>query len=537
MIDRPLKADGLLAAKNATKIRAALTQVTNFKSVFERYKETHPEKTDNQTQDRARARAWVMLNVGFNNDALHNAVMHCWAEGYVLGTDAGTYWLEETKKKTKALQGEIDWDNWTPGDRATALLVKPVGGFQKYLEQTNSASYFKNFDKETVEMLGTALSDSIAAGLDASSAALLIKDYVGSPGRALTIAITEQTRAFSFGTVQRYKEAGIEKYQWNVSDPCDKCAQNAKVTVQAGGTFPSGNSFPPAHPHCKCRLLPVVPGLDEEAPLPGAETTPMPTGMAHTGSEPKPSPVMEAPKPPAPGKWQKGNWSPMSRQEIRESQIDQFHKANPRFTREQIIEYVDRGRIPKADIALITKGQVYKNGDATVQFYYKGANLADNLKQEFLNKVDELQTSNPIENLIVTVGSDSSSKYGWATTGGNQVWITPTTAKDLKPNTVEGGGFKMPVLLDFSQRDYTLAHEWGHLLDRGGNTALGLQNPSTTATINRLIAEHPDAFRSTYSGKNTKEFYAEMFSEWWLTKGQTTNTLVQAMAEAFAWQK
>jgi hypothetical protein len=41
----------------------------------------------------------------------------------------------------------------------------------------------------------------------------MIGRHVASPSRALTIAITEQNRAMSFGSIQRYKEAGLQK--WN----------------------------------------------------------------------------------------------------------------------------------------------------------------------------------------------------------------------------------------------------------------------------------------------------------------------------------
>jgi hypothetical protein len=40
---------------------------------------------------------------------------------------------------------------------------------------------------------------------------------------------------------------------------CEKCAQNANKIIPLGGTYPSGNTQPPAHPHCRCNLRPVVP--------------------------------------------------------------------------------------------------------------------------------------------------------------------------------------------------------------------------------------------------------------------------------------
>jgi hypothetical protein len=264
MIEGALKADGRLAAKNAVKIRAALRQVTDFKRVFDKYQETQPQPTDNPTQDRVRARSWIMLNVYLNDEPLRQTVMRAWAEAYLLGRAAAEEWTLKAREAKKADDLEVNWDNWKPGDKATALLIKPSRGFQAYLQLVNADSYFKNFNKETIVNLGTALSDSIELGLDAESAAIMIGRHVASPSRALTIAITEQNRAMSFGSIQSYKDAELTKMEWAVSDPCDKCAQNDGKVILIGQTFPSGDTQPPAHPHCRCVLLPVIPGMEDD---------------------------------------------------------------------------------------------------------------------------------------------------------------------------------------------------------------------------------------------------------------------------------
>lgn len=526
MITGPLKADGRLAAKNATKIRAALGQVTNFKSVFQRYQETQPQPTDNKPQDRSRARAWLMLNVGFNNEALYNSIMHAWAEAYVLGQDAADEWIGKAKKAQKELKvGEIDWDNWRPGDRATALLVKPVGGFQRYLEQSGGASYFKKFDKETVEMLGTALADSIDAGLDAEAAALLMKDHVASAGRALTIAITEQNRAMSFSTIQRYKQADLQKMEWHVSDPCDKCAQNSGQVIEIGGTFNSGNQQPPAHPHCRCVLLPVIPGMEEDA-IPGASTTTLPTGMAHTGSEPKPSSVMSVPTPVGSNQHVPGNWKQLPPEQIKQRQLDRLNARYP-STPNLVRDFVERDAATKA---MIEDGKVLVNGPLELRIYRKGMEVPQENIQEILDHLDGLQVSNPkSEQVILTIGEGKAGAYGWAVVGGEDIWIAPRTAKMNEPNLNEGGSFKMPALRTTKQYLYTLTHEWGHHIDRRGQAAI-------TRRITAIKKRFPDAFRSGYSGENRYEFYAEMFAEYYLTGGKTDNELVQAMAQEFGWK-
>jgi SPP1 gp7 family putative phage head morphogenesis protein len=276
MIEGALKADGRLAAKNAVKIRAALRQVADFKRVFNKYQETQPQPTDNPAQDRARARSWIMLNVYINDEPLRLAVTRAWQEAFILGEVAADEWLRKTREANKADDISVNWDNWKPGDVDTALNIK---NFQKYLEKVNADSYFKTFNKETVINLGTALSDSIELGLDAESAAVMISKHVASPSRALTIAITEQNRAMSFSTIERYKDAGLAKMEWAVSDPCDICAKNDGQVIQIGQSFASGDQQPPAHPHCRCVLLPVIPGMEDDDPM-GIDggLAPMPDG-------------------------------------------------------------------------------------------------------------------------------------------------------------------------------------------------------------------------------------------------------------------
>jgi hypothetical protein len=292
MIKGALEADGRIAAKNAVKIRAALHQVTDFKRVFDKYQETQPQPTDNTAQDRTRARSWLILNVYMNDEPLRQTVTRAWAEAYVLGQAAANEWIKKTKEANKADDIEVNWDNWKPGDKATALLLNPTKGFEAYLQSTGGASYFKKFNKETVINLGTALSDSIALGLDAESAAVMIGKHVASPSRALTIAITEQNRAMSFGSIQTYKEAGLQKMEWAVSDPCNVCAKNDGQIVVIGQPFASNDTQPPAHPHCRCVLLPVIPGMEDEIAMPGAEIAPMPTDMSYVGDLPEASPVI-----------------------------------------------------------------------------------------------------------------------------------------------------------------------------------------------------------------------------------------------------
>jgi hypothetical protein len=558
MIKGALEADGRLAAKNAVKIRAALHQVTDFKRVFNKYQETQPQPTDNTAQDRTRARSWLILNIYLNDEPLRQTVMRAWAEAYVLGQAAAGEWIAKTERANKADDIEVNWDNWKPGDKATALLLNPTKGFEAYLQSVNADSYFKKFNKETVVNLGTALSDSIALGLDAESAAVMIGRHVASPSRALTIAITEQNRAMSFGSIQRYKEAELTKMEWAVSDPCDVCAKNDGQVIVIGQTFASGDQQPPAHPHCRCVLLPVIPGMEDEPEMPGATMVVPPSPVdfgpdARTFLTPKEEieqvvAALQAPKPVNPAlvayeeldarPFAPGQWTVLPRDVVREAAIQNLMRVYSDFSGNPISRMRAEAMlgpfaIKRADKSLLDKGIIYKNGPVEVQFASAGltATKADQLL--VLQEVDKLQISNPKVRAVVHIDKNSKDKYGWAYGGQQDLWVTPETVKNPTLGAAEKGKFKMPTTQATTQLQYTLTHEWGHLID---DITDGTQSARRTAAIVKLKAEYPDSFKSGYSAKNTKEFYAEMFTEYYRTGGQTPNLLVQAMAKEFGWK-
>ena len=537
MIEGALEADGRIAAKNAVKIRAALHQVTDFKRVFDKYQETHPQPTDNVAQDRTRARSWVLLNVYLNDEPIKASVMRAWAEAYVLGQAAAGEWIAKTEAANKAADdGYIDWANWKPGDQATALLLRPTGGFTKYLNMVNADSYFKKFNKETVENLGTALSDSIAAGLDAEHAAIMIGRHVASPSRALTIAITEQNRAMSFGSIQRYKEAELEKMEWHVSDPCDKCAQNANVEVAIGDSFPSGATQPPAHPHCRCVLLPVIPGMEEEPVVPGAVTTPMPTGASHAGeavaSNAQAVITDMLRRNQGEGGFVPGQWKQLTPDEIRNKAIQAVQERYPNATIDQLAMLL---KYDKPSNALIKKGTVYTNGNVTFQLYGGGNTTTKTVQKEILAHLDKLQATNPNGKVTLTIGATKKNAYGWAILNGDSIWLAPSTAKMTQANVAEAGTWKMPVLGEIPQFKYTLTHEWGHHIDKGGSS-FGGQSAETSGAIREIKDRYPEAFKSEYGQTKMEEFFAENFAEYFLTEGKTPNPITQAMAKEFQWK-
>lgn len=99
----------------------------------------------------------------------------------------------------------------------------------------------------------------------------LMESHWFSEPRADAIARTETCRAQIQGTQQLYGEAGIEQKEWLMADtePCPICEELNGQRVALDGEFtsedlPEGIDGPPAHPNCRCDILPVLPEPAEE---------------------------------------------------------------------------------------------------------------------------------------------------------------------------------------------------------------------------------------------------------------------------------
>lgn len=508
MIEGALKADGRIAAKNAVKIRAALRELADYKQLFLQYQDTQPVSTDNLAKDRARARAWAIMNLTqLRTEALASALWRMWAEAWVLGDVAAGEWIQRTEELNKADDGYIDWSKWQPGDRAAAIMLKRPKAFQEILDKTNAS--IKGMTTTSITDIGNALADAVELGLDAERAAVLIGRHVASPSRALTIAITEQNRVMSAATIARYKEAELEKMEWHVSDPCVKCAQNANVEVVIGQSFPSGNTQPPAHPHCRCVLLPVIPGMEEtDEGIAGATTTPP---IASEGV--------------ATGSWTKVN---------EQAWVDRQIAARSRDTRFDT---------PYNEIQL----QILRDQAKDADIYQKGVHILRVDKnvtnppsqkdiEQFMVNFDEVYAKLPewrkfdengIErgyNLIIN-GEAKGNVMAYTYLGHDTVWFSVADIKSSLDAPKDWKGWFMPAANTTNENLYTIAHEFGHTVDSRVNANRG----SVSGALRR---KYPELF-SRYSARNTKETYAEVFAQWLLGEA---NPVTEAYAKKFGWE-
>jgi SPP1 gp7 family putative phage head morphogenesis protein len=540
MIEGALKADGRIAAKNAVKIRAALRELADYKKLYLQYQETMPESTGNLARDRTRARAWAIMNVTeLRTEALASSLWRMWAEAYVLGTVAASEWLRITRELNKA-EGDVtvDWDNWKPGDRAATLMLQRPKAFQEILDSTNVT--IKGMSKTSITDIGNSLAEAIDLGLDASSAALLIGRNVASPARALTIAITEQNRVISVATMERYKEAGLEKQEWAVSDPCNICAKNDGAIVPIGTSFPSGDTQPPAHPHCRCVLLPVIPGMEEDNGVGGTTTTPTTDADGTIQTEVTTPTITDS-----------GEWQPVD---------------EARWIERQTAYRINRNLPPPTDFHLqVIKDQfndasiILEKGPATVLLDKKLTTVTDEMLDAFLTNFDEVYEKLPAWRkynydgspkellLLIKEGVEGrrGNVLGYTYLGHDTIWFSAKTVRNsIKPPRIlteqeasllthylPGGKVKtrwsMPVAYEINDNKYTIAHELGHIVDSSNNDGI---RGKFTGGLRRKYKEGD--YWSAYGTENPMEAYAETFAQWLLGE-QTPVTL--AFAERFGW--
>lgn len=117
----------------------------------------------------------------------------------------------------------------------------------------------------TRNMIRSTIAEGIASGATAEEIADAVQEaYAFSVERATIIAQTEVARANSYGALEGYREAGsmgltIRKEWLDLETACEECVANAQAgPIELDAAFPSGDEAPPAHPHCRCVISPVV---------------------------------------------------------------------------------------------------------------------------------------------------------------------------------------------------------------------------------------------------------------------------------------
>lgn len=104
---------------------------------------------------------------------------------------------------------------------------------------------------------------ALAGKVSADDLADQIAAVLASLTSALLVAQTETTWASGWAAYYAYKAAGVQYLRWqtrNDSRVCGRCMANQNTSpIPLGQKWPSGDLTVPAHPRCRCSILPAQP--------------------------------------------------------------------------------------------------------------------------------------------------------------------------------------------------------------------------------------------------------------------------------------
>jgi SPP1 gp7 family putative phage head morphogenesis protein len=204
---------------------------------------------------------------------LGRVLRNLWTEAWHLGTSSA--------RGLTAGTATPNWGDWVPGDPEAARRYiddpdSPNAGALRALLHAQGIDVIKSIAQTRMPDLEQAIGQAILHGDNADTLANRIEPILRVQQRAGMIATTETARAVSAATQDTYKQQGIDRVTWEIAPDervCVVCAANH----DAGPTgrdepFPSGDLYPPAHPWCRCALVPAsIEGVDIDellGPLP-----------------------------------------------------------------------------------------------------------------------------------------------------------------------------------------------------------------------------------------------------------------------------
>jgi hypothetical protein len=195
----------------------------------------------------------------------------------------GRHTLGTPLAQVDSLLGGISYDTSTLIEPVEAALGKVIeAGYKAAVSQVmakaapvaegdaaeyaaaRAASLVSEIEETTRNLLRGTIEKALEEGWTVIQLAdALVKEYAFSAQRAATIAATEINDALTHAELSAWENTGVVKaVEWsksNLEGVCEVCEGNAEEgAVPLGSLFKSGDDGPPAHPNCRCSLIPVV---------------------------------------------------------------------------------------------------------------------------------------------------------------------------------------------------------------------------------------------------------------------------------------
>jgi SPP1 gp7 family putative phage head morphogenesis protein len=184
------------------------------------------------------AARWVRDKAQRLIEAIGQVIREALEEGWTAGTQTAVEQLQEQLEQVEADSGA--------GERLRALLDAA-----EVVIRSVADSRFN----EMAEVLEQHRDDP-------GRAARELRAVLQAPQWAETVAITETARAMSAATQATYQANRVQRKSWLLAPDqrvCPTCSANAaQGAIDTTDRFASGDMYPPAHPNCRCALMPVI---------------------------------------------------------------------------------------------------------------------------------------------------------------------------------------------------------------------------------------------------------------------------------------
>lgn len=252
--------DTILAEYWAGKIREAMTSGLDIRPLVEAWvydtASWQPSDAVPNTLSWLRARS---VDVQAIADSLGPVLRDAATVGYSVGSQSAGAALAGDAR----IGVNVDWSKFKPGNVDAARKVLSADGMDVALTRLldEYGVTINGIAEGRLDELAAVLADGLERGETPQTIARALTGLTDDRGWAMTVAWTETNRAQSAAALDRYRAAGKEGKEWfTAADQrvCPRCFSNAEESpIPIEDRFSSGDLTSPAHPRCRCAILPA----------------------------------------------------------------------------------------------------------------------------------------------------------------------------------------------------------------------------------------------------------------------------------------
>lgn len=255
--------DTALAATIAASLSSAMTTFLPLADQFTEWA-THAEGISE-----ASVLGWLRSQGVDMTPTIGPIVRAAIVEGYAVGARSAQAVLAQGDVRD-GVTVSVDWGGWRPGNTAAARKVLSDDGMNVGLQQLLSDVDVRisSIASNRLDEVAAVLADGLEAGKTPQEIATGLRGILNDPNWALLTAWTETNRAQSAAALDSYRLADVDAKEWftaNDQRVCALCEANeAQGAIGLDEAFTSGEQHPPAHPRCRCAVVPSYAEPDAE---------------------------------------------------------------------------------------------------------------------------------------------------------------------------------------------------------------------------------------------------------------------------------